>query len=63
MVESENLRVNLRVCERLHITTVLERYERDVAETAKALGISRSTLYRKITDLRINLREMRRKGG
>jgi two-component system response regulator PilR (NtrC family) len=47
----DDLREALRVYERIHIQTVLRRYESDKRKAAEALGLSLSSLYRKIEEL------------
>jgi two-component system response regulator PilR (NtrC family) len=47
----DDLRDALRVYERIHIQTVLRRHENDKRRAAEALGLSLSSLYRKIEEL------------
>lgn len=50
-VVGDNLRDALRSYERSHIRTVLARYEDDKRAAADALGLSLSSLYRKVDEL------------
>jgi DNA-binding NtrC family response regulator len=49
----------LGAAERRHILDVLKRAKGRVPEAAKALGVSRPTLYRKISEHKIDLKELR----
>jgi len=51
----EDLREALRVYERVHIETVLRRCERDKHAAAERLGLSLSSLYRKMNELDLPL--------
>jgi len=51
----EGLRGALRAYERVHIETVLRRCERDKRAAAERLGLSLSSLYRKMNDLDLPL--------
>ena len=48
--DGENLKDALRTYERLHIQTVLHRHGEDKRAAAEALGLSLSSLYRKLED-------------
>lgn len=51
--DSDNLKDALRQYERQHIINMLERHTGDKTETARALGIGLSSLYRKLDELDI----------
>ena len=51
----DDLREALRAYERVHIETVLKRTQGDKRVAAERLGLSLSSLYRKIDELRIGL--------
>ena len=51
----DDLRDALRAYERLHIETVLRRTHQDKREAANLLGVSLSSLYRKLNELGIPL--------
>jgi DNA-binding NtrC family response regulator len=53
VVVGDDLKAAMRLYERNHIENVLERTERDKRKAAEVLGISLSSLYRKIDELRI----------
>jgi len=55
--KNENLTDSLRAYEREQIYRALNKYDWNKAETAKALGVGLSSLYRKIDELEIDLRE------
>jgi len=55
--KNENLTDSLRAYEREQIYRTLNKYDWNKAETAKALGVGLSSLYRKIDELEIDLRE------
>jgi len=60
--DHEGLQASVRACEKEQIYRALAKYDWDKAETAKALGIGVSSLYRKIDELGIvNRRERSRK--
>jgi DNA-binding NtrC family response regulator len=62
--DSEDLQASVRAYERERIYRALIKYDWDKTETAKALGIGVSSLYRKIDELEIvNRRERSRKTG
>ncbi len=46
--ESENVVFDLEIVERNHIQNVLDKFNGNISSAAKALGIGRNTLYRKI---------------
>jgi two-component system response regulator AtoC len=52
-VVSDDLREAMRVYERAHITAILAKAERDKKRAADLLGVSLSSLYRKIEELEI----------
>jgi two-component system response regulator PilR (NtrC family) len=52
-VVSDDLRDAMRVYERAHITAILAKAERDKKRAADLLGVSLSSLYRKIEELEI----------
>jgi DNA-binding NtrC family response regulator len=52
---SDNLRDALRAYEKAHIQAVLARCDQDKKEAAKRLGVSLSSLYRKLEELEIGL--------
>jgi DNA-binding NtrC family response regulator len=51
---SDNLRDALRAYEKAHIQGVLAKFEQDKREAARRLGVSLSSLYRKIEELEIS---------
>jgi DNA-binding NtrC family response regulator len=53
-VENQNLQTAVRAYEREHICRVLNKYNWNKVETAKALNVGLSSLYRKIDELEIN---------
>jgi DNA-binding NtrC family response regulator len=50
---NQNLRIAMEAYERSHIENVLKEAEGDRTHTAKLLGLSRSSLYRKLEKLGI----------
>ncbi len=58
--KSENLQAAIEAYEREQIYRVLRKCEWDKAEVAKTLGIGLSSLYRKITELKINIKKRRK---
>jgi len=59
--KSENLQISVSSYEKEHIYQVLDKYNWDKAEAAKALGIGLSSLYRKIDELEIKINKQRKK--
>ena len=59
--KNENLRVSVKAYEKEQIYRVLNKYDWNKGEAAKALGVGLSSLYRKIDELEINVRK-RKKG-
>ncbi len=55
--KNENLRASLKAYEKEQIYRVLNKYDWNKAEAAKALGVGLSSLYRKIDELEINVRK------
>ncbi|MHC4114159.1 MAG: sigma-54-dependent transcriptional regulator [Planctomycetota bacterium] len=55
--KNENLQDSLRAYEKEQIYRVLNKYDWNKAEAAKALGMGLSSLYRKIDELEINVRK------
>ncbi|MHC4075873.1 MAG: sigma-54-dependent transcriptional regulator [Planctomycetota bacterium] len=55
--KNENLQNSLRAYEKEQIYRVLNKYDWNKAEAAKALGVGLSSLYRKIDELEINVRK------
>jgi len=51
----DNLHKSLKACEKQHIQRVLQKFQGDKAEAAKALGVGLSSLYRKIDELEIKV--------
>ena len=60
--EHENLHAAVKACEKEHICRVLNRYDWNKVEAAKALDVSLSSLYRKIDELEINVGKRRKRG-
>ena len=60
--EHENLRAAVKAYEKQHICRVLNRYDWNKVEAAKALDVGLSSLYRKIDELEINVIKYRKKG-
>jgi len=60
--EHENLHVAVKAYEKQHICRVLNRYNWNKVEAAKALDVGLSSLYRKIDELEINVIKYRKKG-
>lgn len=54
-LQEENLQAAVRAYEKEHINRVLNKYEWNKVEAAKALSIGLSSLYRKIDELGINI--------
>jgi DNA-binding NtrC family response regulator len=54
---ADNLREAVRVYERAHIRTTLRKVGWDKRKGAEALGLSLSSLYRKLEELDIGLQE------
>ena len=52
---ADDLRDALRAYEKIHIETVLRRLANDKRQAADALGLSLSSLYRKMNELGIPL--------
>jgi transcriptional regulator with PAS, ATPase and Fis domain len=61
--ENENLQAATKAYEKEQILRILNRYEWNKAEAAKALGVGLSSLYRKIDELGINVEKHRSKKG
>lgn len=59
--ENENLHTAMRAYEREHICRVLNEHRWNKADTAKALSIGLSSLYRKIDELEIHSRQHKRR--
>lgn len=59
--EGENLELAVRAYEKEQIYRVLDKYDWNKAEVAKALGIGLSSLYRKIDELEIKIDRQRSK--
>ncbi len=59
--ENENLHTAMRAYEREHIYRVLNKHNWDKVDTAKALNIGLSSLYRKIDELEIHVRKYKRR--
>ncbi len=60
--EHENLHAAVKAYEKEHIFRVLNRYDWNKVEAAKALGVGLSSLYRKIDELEINIGKYRKRG-
>ncbi len=60
--EHENLHAAVKAYEKQHICRVLNRYDWNKVEAAKALDVGLSSLYRKIDELEINLSKRRKRG-
>ncbi len=60
--EHEDLRAAVTAYEKQHICRVLNRYDWNKVEAAKALGVGLSSLYRKIDELEINIGKYRKRG-
>jgi two-component system response regulator PilR (NtrC family) len=60
--EQESLQVAVKAYEKEHICRVLNRYEWNKVEAAKALNVGLSSLYRKIDELEINTRKPSKRG-
>ncbi len=60
--EHENLHAAVKTYEKEHICRVLNRYDWNKVEAAKALDVGLSSLYRKIDELEINVIKYRKKG-
>jgi two-component system response regulator PilR (NtrC family) len=58
--ENENLQLAVRAYEREHISRVLNKYDWNKIEAAKALNIGLSSLYRKIDELDIDSQKRKR---
>jgi transcriptional regulator with PAS, ATPase and Fis domain len=59
--KNENLRVSVKAYEKEQIYRVLNKYDLNKNEAAKALGVGLSSLYRKIDELEINVRKRKKK--
>ncbi len=59
--KNENLRVSVKAYEKEQIYRVLNKYDWNKGEVAKALGVGLSSLYRKIDELEINVRKHKKK--
>jgi two-component system response regulator PilR (NtrC family) len=57
--EKESLHIAVRAYEREHIYRLLNKYDWNKVEAAKALGVGLSSLYRKIDELGINVEKHR----
>ena len=55
--KNENLRVSVKAYEKEQIYRVLNKYDGNKGEAAKALGVGLSSLYRKIDELEMNVRK------
>jgi DNA-binding NtrC family response regulator len=60
---SDNLKEAVLAYEKSHIERVLKRMDGDKKETAEALGMSLSSLYRKLEDLTIGSEEGRNRSS
>ena len=60
--KKESLQAVVKACEKEQIYRVLNRYDGNKVEAAKALGVGLSSLYRKIDELEINVDKHRRGG-
>jgi two-component system response regulator PilR (NtrC family) len=58
--DNDNLQNSVRAYEREQIRRVLQKFDWDKAETAKALGVGLSSLYRKIDELDISVEKSKR---
>ncbi len=58
--KNENLRASLKAYEKEQIYRVLNKYDWNKGEAAKALGVGLSSLYRKIDELEMNVRKHKR---
>ena len=58
--ENKNLQNSLKAYEKEQIYRVLNKYDWNKTEAAKALGVGLSSLYRKIDELEINTRKRRK---
>jgi len=59
---NENLQVAVKIYEREHIFRVLNKYNWNKVEAAKALKVGLSSLYRKIDELEVNIGKRKMKG-
>lgn len=59
---NENLQVAVKIYEREHICRVLNKYNWNKVEAAKALKVGLSSLYRKIDELQVNVAKPKMKG-
>jgi two-component system response regulator PilR (NtrC family) len=59
---NENLQVAVKIYEREHICRVLNKYNWNKVEAAKALKVGLSSLYRKIDELEVNVAKHKMKG-
>jgi DNA-binding NtrC family response regulator len=59
---NENLQAAVRIYEREHICRVLNKYNWNKVEAAKALKVGLSSLYRKIDELGVNVGRTTKKG-
>jgi DNA-binding NtrC family response regulator len=55
--ENQNLHTAVRAYEREHICRILNKYNWNKIEAAKALNVGLSSLYRKIDELEINYKK------
>ena len=58
--ENQNLQAAVKAYEKEHICRVLNKYDWNKVEAAKALNIGLSSLYRKIDELEINSQKRKR---
>ncbi len=61
--ENENLQASTKAYEKEQILRILNKYDWNKAEAAKALGVGLSSLYRKIDELGINVEKHRSQKG
>jgi DNA-binding NtrC family response regulator len=59
---NENLQQAVKIYEREHICRVLNKYNWNKVEAAKALKVGLSSLYRKIDELEVNVGKRKMKG-
>ncbi|MHC4187698.1 MAG: helix-turn-helix domain-containing protein, partial [Planctomycetota bacterium] len=58
--KSESLHGAVKAYEKQYIYKVLNKYDWDKTEAAKALGVGLSSLYRKVDELGINVKKNRK---
>ena len=59
---NEDLQASVKIYEREHICRILNKYNWNKVEAAKALKVGLSSLYRKIDDLGVNISKHKTKG-